>query len=42
MKIEHLAIWTENLENMKNFYVKYFDMFCGEKYHNAAKQESNS
>ena len=37
MKIEHLAIWAENLEDMKNFYVKYFDMHCGEKYHNAKK-----
>lgn len=37
MKIEHLAIWAENLEDLKNFYVKYFDMVCGEKYTNVHK-----
>ena len=34
MKIEHLAIWTEDLEKSKEFYVKYFDMLCGDKYCN--------
>lgn len=38
MKIEHLAFWTENLETLKNFYTKYFDMVCGEKYTNKQKQ----
>lgn len=37
MKLEHLAIWVENLEMMKNFYCKYFDMTAGEKYHNPTK-----
>jgi catechol 2,3-dioxygenase-like lactoylglutathione lyase family enzyme len=32
MKIEHLAIWVEDLEGMKNFYVNYLEMQCGEKY----------
>ena len=34
MKIEHLAIWVEDLEKMKNFYIKYFNMKCSEKYIN--------
>ncbi len=41
IRIEHEAIWTKNLEKAKDFYVKYFDMVCGEKYHNPAKQFSS-
>lgn len=37
MRIEHLAIWTENLELVKDFYVTYFEMTCGEKYFNPNK-----
>jgi lactoylglutathione lyase len=37
IKIEHLAIWAKDLEKAKDFYVKYFDMVCGEKYHNPTK-----
>jgi lactoylglutathione lyase len=38
MKIEHLAVWTNQLEVLKNFYIKYFNALPGEKYHNPAKQ----
>jgi lactoylglutathione lyase len=38
IKIEHLAIWTKDLEQAKDFYVKYFDMVCGNKYHNPIKK----
>ena len=38
IKIEHLAIWTADLEKAKDFYVKYFDMVCGDKYHNPVKK----
>jgi lactoylglutathione lyase len=38
MKIEHLAFWTEDLEKAKEFYVKYFDMLCGDKYCNPTKK----
>ncbi len=38
IKIEHLAIWTKDLEKAKEFYVKYFDMVCGDKYHNPTKK----
>lgn len=41
MKIEHLAIWVENLEKMKNFYIQYFDMSCSEKYVNVKKKLSS-
>lgn len=34
MKIEHLAIWVKDLEIMKGFYIKYFNMKCNEKYIN--------
>jgi lactoylglutathione lyase len=38
MKIEHLAIWVEDLERVRDFYVRYFNMQCGEKYVNTQKQ----
>lgn len=38
MKIEHLAMWVDNLEVMRSFYLKYFDMTSGEKYTNEKKQ----
>ncbi|MET0242528.1 MAG: VOC family protein [Flavitalea sp.] len=38
MKIEHLAIWVNDLEGMKEFYCKYFDATSGPKYLNPVKQ----
>ena len=38
MKIEHLAIWVDDLETMKAFYLKYFDTNSGEKYTNEKNQ----
>ena len=32
MKIEHIAIWTNQLEELKNFYIKYFNATSNEKY----------
>ncbi len=37
MRIEHLAIWTKDLEALKNFYIEYFNMQSSKKYHNAKK-----
>jgi lactoylglutathione lyase len=37
MQIEHLALWVQDLETMKDFYLNYFDAFSGPKYTNAAK-----
>ena len=30
--LEHVAIWTRNLEGMKDFYCSYFDGKAGAKY----------
>ncbi len=38
MKIEHLAIWVNDIEAMKAFYVTYFGMACNDKYTNPKKQ----
>lgn len=37
MKIEHIAIWTRDIEKMKDFYVTYFQTSPGEKYINVKK-----
>ncbi len=34
MKVEHIAIWVEDIEKMKAFYQKYFDVSSTELYHN--------
>lgn len=41
MRIEHLAIWVHDLEEVKEFYIKYFEMKCGEKYTNIKKNYSS-
>jgi lactoylglutathione lyase len=38
MHIEHVAIWTKDLESLKAFYEAYFQARAGEKYVNRAKQ----
>lgn len=37
MKIEHIAIWTKDLEAMKTFYCHYFGGKANYKYHNKVK-----
>lgn len=37
MKIDHIAIWTNKLEEMKAFYTTYFGGLTNSKYINAAK-----
>ncbi len=34
MQIEHIAVWTKNLEVLKEFYVQYFGARVGQKYVN--------
>lgn len=34
MRIDHVAIWTNRLEELKEFYIKYLDGLAGEKYFN--------
>ena len=38
MRIEHVAIWTKNLEQLKAFYEAYFEARVGDKYVNPVKQ----
>jgi lactoylglutathione lyase len=37
MKLEHVAIWTEDLERLKDYYVKYFGGKSNDKYFNPTK-----
>jgi lactoylglutathione lyase len=37
MKIEHIALWTNDLERLKDFYVQYFGATAGNRYHNFTK-----
>ena len=41
MKIDHIAIWTYNLEGMRNFYLHYFDASSSEIYYNHSKEFSS-
>jgi lactoylglutathione lyase len=34
MILEHVAIWTNDLERLKEFYIKYFNATCNNKYTN--------
>jgi len=38
MTLEHVAIWTDQLEVLKDFYVKFFHGVANEKYTNEKKQ----
>ncbi len=35
MILEHVAIWTQQLEALKNYYITYFDAVANDKYTNA-------
>ena len=41
MKIEHIAIWTKDLEKMRRFYMKFFNLKSNEKYYNPKKKFSS-
>jgi len=41
MILEHVAIWADNLELLKDYYVKYFDGISNDKYRNEQKQFSS-
>ena len=41
MHLDHIAIWTKDLENEKDFFLKYFECTANEKYVNQAKQFSS-
>lgn len=38
MQIEHVALWTHDLERLRAFYETYFGASAGAKYHNPAHQ----
>jgi len=38
MVIDHVAIWTTNIERLKDYYSKYFSGVANEKYSNTTKQ----
>jgi len=38
MKIEHLAIWVDDIEVMRQFYMTYFNMVSSDKYVNPKKE----
>ncbi len=38
MILEHVAIWTDNLERLKEYYIKYFEAVSNIKYRNETNQ----
>lgn len=38
MTLEHVAIWTDNLERLKDYYVRYFEGTANDRYLNETKQ----
>src|SRR6185295_9892105 len=38
MTLEHVAIWSVNLEELKHYYIKYFGATANEKYSNEQNQ----
>jgi len=38
MTLEHVAIWTDKLEELKDYYIRYFDGISNQKYTNETKQ----
>lgn len=41
MKIDHIAIWAEDIELLRKFYMRYFNMNCNEMYVNPNKNFSS-
>lgn len=41
MKIDHIAIWSEDIELLRKFYMQYFNMSCNDKYVNPKKNFSS-
>lgn len=41
MKIDHIAIWAEDTELLRTFYMRYFNMSCNDKYVNPKKNFSS-
>lgn len=41
MKIDHIAIWADDIERLRKFYMHYFNMNCNDKYVNPKKNFSS-
>ena len=41
MKIDHIAIWTKKLEELREFYMNYFGAKSNQKYFNPKKEFSS-
>ncbi|MBP3537191.1 MAG: VOC family protein [Muribaculaceae bacterium] len=41
MRIDHIAIWAEDIELLRKFYMHYFNMSCNDKYVNPNKNFSS-
>ena len=41
MTIDHIGVWTDNLERMRAYYINYFGGTTGEKYTNQVTQFSS-
>lgn len=41
MKIDHIAIWAEDIELLRKFYMRYFNMNCNDMYVNPNKNFSS-
>jgi lactoylglutathione lyase len=41
MKIEHIAVWTQQLEQLKAFYIRFFGAVASEKYFNPNRSFSS-
>jgi lactoylglutathione lyase len=37
VRIDHIAIWSRDIERLKNFYIQYFHTTAGKKYFNPKK-----
>lgn len=38
MKLEHIAVWVDNIELVREFYLKYFNVSSNDKYVNPTKK----
>lgn len=41
MKIDHIAIWAEDIELLRKFYMRYFNMNCNDMYVNPNRNFSS-
>lgn len=37
MKINHVAIWSQDIERLRDFYCRWFGTVAGQRYHNPCK-----